>query len=98
METENLCIQCSWNPPFSLTPISQYITTNQGEDGVLKTNSTTATNITYCPGRYGQYNISIAANNTAGLGSVTYKIVELIPRGNNYFFYKFTTHLNYRKF
>ena len=79
--TENLCIQCSWNPPFSLTPIPQYITTNEGEDNLLQANSTT-TNITYCPHQYGQYSISVAADNAAGLGNVTYKTVKLLPKGN----------------
>ena len=79
---ENLCIQCSWNPPFSLTPIPQYnITINKKEDGLLQTNSTITTNITYCLHQYGQYNISVAASNTVGLGNVTYKSINLIPTG-----------------
>ena len=99
-QAENLCIQCSWNPPFSLTPIPQYnITINKKEDGLLQTNSTITTNITYCPHHYGQYNISVAANNTAGLGNATYKTVKLLPKGNiNFLLNIHNENLNYRKF
>ena len=41
----------------------------------------TNANITYCPSQYGQYNISVAANNTVGLGSETHTVVNFIPVG-----------------
>ena len=43
--------------------------------------ATLSFNLTYCPIQYGQYNISVAASNTVGLGSVTYKSINLIPTG-----------------
>ena len=79
-EQVGLCIECSWFPPFSLTPVLQYIVNiTNNEDTSLLTISNT--NITYCPIQYGQYNISVAASNTVGLGSVTYKSINLIPTG-----------------
>ena len=46
-------------------------------------------------------NISVAANNTAGLGNVTYKTVKLLPKGNiNFLLNIHNENLNYiyRKF
>ena len=80
-EQDRLCIECSWLPPFSLTPVLQYIVniTNNEDTSPLTISNT---NITYCPIQYGQYNIIVAANNTAGLGNVTYRTVKLLPKGN----------------
>lgn len=80
LNRDSFCIHCSWEPPFSLTPIHQYIINATDNRELIKTNSTIATNV-YCPGLYGQYIISVAANNAVGLGDVTYISVNLIPEG-----------------
>lgn len=42
--------------------------------------------MTQCPSHYGHYIVTVAANNTVGLGNVTHTNVNLIPEGmaNNY--------------
>lgn len=72
----NICIQCSWNPPFSLTPIKQYVIIFAKEHDLLVSINTT---VTRCFKLCGQYNISVAANNSAGMGSMMYETVDLIP-------------------
>lgn len=39
--------------------------------------STNINNTIFCPSQYGQYNISVAANNSAGVGNVTTEIVDI---------------------
>lgn len=73
----NICIQCSWNPPFSLTPIQQYVIIFAKEHVLLV--SSINTTVTRCFKLCGQYNISVAANNSAGMGSRMYETVDLIP-------------------
>lgn len=89
-EQEALCMQCSWNPPFSLTSISGYaiIISSSGMD--LYKNYTTTRSISYCPSQYayGLYNISIAANNTAELGEVTFTTVNIMPKGTPIIIFK----------
>lgn len=78
----SLCIQCEWSPPFSLiAEIPNYtIDIINNNDTTLHMLATDA-NITYCPSQYGQYSIGVAANNTVGLGSVAYAIVNFSPTG-----------------
>uniref|UniRef100_A0A1X7UH69 Ig-like domain-containing protein n=1 Tax=Amphimedon queenslandica TaxID=400682 RepID=A0A1X7UH69_AMPQE len=78
-QADRLCIKCSWSPPFSLTPVSQYIINISYADkeyttvlAVLPTS-----NISYCPSQYGQFSISVSASNTVGPGNVTYATIDI---------------------
>lgn len=83
----DFCTLCNWSPPFSLTSTSQYLFNISNENTLLSTNSTTNSNITYCPSQYGHYSISVAATNNAGLGDVSYQIVNIMPTGMVYIYY-----------
>lgn len=75
-QLRNLCIRCNWTPPFSLTSIRYIVNVAKCREKNV-TNTAKAT-FKYCPSQYGQYNISVAANNSVGVGNVTYKIVHLL--------------------
>ena len=77
----DFCTLCNWSPPFSLTSTSQYLFNISNDNTLLSTNSTTDSNMTYCPSQYGYYSISVAATNNAGLGDVSYQIVNITPTG-----------------
>ena len=65
-----------------MTPVTQYIV-NISNNEELIINST---NVTQCPSHYGHYIVTVAANNTVGLGNVTHTNVNFILEGmaNNY--------------
>ena len=70
------CVQCHWDPPFSLTPIPGYIYNVTNKDSG-NTTSITNTDYKYCPSQYGQHSFSVAANNTVGQGIVTRETVNI---------------------
>ncbi|XP_019854413.1 PREDICTED: uncharacterized protein LOC109583474 [Amphimedon queenslandica] len=82
-QTDDDCIECSWEAPFT---IQHYIVNidiaNIEKTETLISNSTT---VSYCPKQYcqqyGQYNISVAADSSAGLSAATvsFDIVDLRP-------------------
>ena len=73
-------INCSWSPPFSLdgVPIYGYIinVTNEGDNTQYTTTSNTTSWI-YYPSQFGNYTISVAGNNSAGEGNMTYQSLML---------------------
>ena len=87
-EQKNLCIECTWARPFSLTQPIHYainFTTNEENTTTLTTMDTT---ISHC--LCSQYNISVAASNTVGLGNITYykNVITLMPNCMLDCFYK----------
>ena len=89
----DLCIECMWNRPFSLTQPIYYIINFTSSEGYISTLKTINTTISHC--LCGQYNISVAASNTVGLGNVTYKNITLMPNCMLVCFYIF---FNFLKF
>ena len=90
-EQNDLCIECTWDKPFSLTqPIHYAINFTTNEENV-STLTTMDTIISHC--LCSQYNISVAASNTVGLGNITYykNVITLMPNCMLHCFYKFFT-------
>ena len=75
----NLCIECTWDGPFSLTQPIHYIVNFTSNKGYITTLTTMNTTISHC--LCGEYNISVAASNTVGLGNITYykNLTTLMP-------------------
>ena len=72
----DLCIECTWVGPFSLTQPIHYIINFTSNKGYVATLTTMNTTISHC--LCGEYNISVAASNTVGLGDVKYKTVTTL--------------------
>ena len=75
-------INCSWSPPFSLVSIPGYIinVTYRGELVTQNTTSSTTWQYNFCPSQFGNYTISVAANNSAGEGEISTTSV-IVPEG-----------------
>ena len=87
-------IYCSWSPPFSLTPIPQYIITQTSNTSQLVVTDTTVfINWSYPLHFYGDYTIDIAGNSTAGKGESSTRIVNTEPQGTGVELYKITNYI-----
>ena len=80
---DSCCYQLNWSPPFTLpdVPILGYninITNNNGN--VLQTNVSNTTQWEYCPEEFGDHDISVAAVNGVGEGSITTETFNLSMR------------------
>ena len=77
-------INCSWSPPFSLISIPGYIinVTYGGELVRQNTTSSITWQYNYCPSQFGiyTYTISVAGNNSAGIGQIS-TISVVVPEG-----------------
>jgi hypothetical protein len=81
------CIFCAWSPPFSLTLILNYLV-EVAQAGELNSVTTYYTNWTYCPSNFGIYNVSIAGNNTVGIGESINEIV-IFTEGTVHLLYEY---------
>ena len=68
---DHCCINCSWTQPPTIEgiPVIGYQYNITTVDGVL-TNTITDTFIQYCPQAFGDYTVSLAGVNGAGLGEI----------------------------
>ena len=73
-------INCSWSPPFSLVSIPGYIINVTYEGEIVTQNTTSSTTWQYCPSQFGTYTISVAGNNSAGVGEISTISVK-VPEG-----------------
>ena len=73
-------INCSWSPPFSLMSIHCYIISVTYGGELVTQNTTSSTTWQYCPSQFGTYTISVAGNNSAGVGEISTTSV-VVPEG-----------------
>ena len=77
---QHSCATCTWSPPFSLVPISGYvINVTKDFNKEMSKNFTSNTTWSFCinPSQFDNYTVSVAGNNTAGVGEISTMTIEI---------------------